>query len=538
MNFSTIAQNYKLALLIWITSILIFPINPALSVDPKLHGENLYPLLVKESQTVEYRNIEGEIIDSVSVPSHLYSDESHLLAVPFQGKFGVLAIKTSGRRRIATATLITGQGIVGSMELGPTRNTSIFAYDLTQNGSFDLVLTKRRGQTTLIYSPFTSASTSTNFRAPKRPRDQVSLTFHQGAPAIVVLRTRGGILRNPRARRPILRAQVRPISNPSEVHNYRMPPRSRGELVPLLSGTKMLDGEFLLINNRPKRTFYGYVNIHSREIVRKKSETKAVLSAGTFVQEGGIYQVLHAQNGTLSVLDPISDFTLLSQTTLLDSSSPQSPHNDDQDSPYAPPSDCSDTVPHALVQQIINNYQSGNWIEAITLLSFIGWSEMCQEAAEETNQLLIAGLGFSFAYSSQDTPGELFSSSDSFTILGSPVISASANASVIPGCDILRSSSDGPGGFVYKTGEKDGKVATLLPSNIYTTDAWLTRHNGRNIEKLKYDGRTNGWRATFRSKRKQTSYPRKLIVKAKVQTGFNSEQFYCWVLNNSHVRND
>jgi len=538
MNLSQIAQNYRVALLIWIAGLLIFPINPALSVDAQLQGQNLYPLLIRDSQTVEYRNIDGDVIDSISVPSHLYSDESHLLAVPFQGEFGVIAIKTSGRRRVATATLITAQGIVGSMELGPTRNTSIFAYDLTQNGSLDLVLIGRRGQTTLIYSPFTPESTTLQFRAPKRPRDQVTLTSFQGAPAIVVLRTRGGILRNPRARRPIIRAQVRPISNPAEVHNFRMPRRSRGELVPLLSGTSMLEGEFLLINHRPKRTLYGYVNIYNRSIVRKKSEAKAVLSAGTFVEEGGIYQVLHTQNGILSVLDPDAGFTLLFQKTLLDGSTPQTPQNDDPDSPYAPPSDCSDTVPYALIQQIINNYQAGNWIQAINMLNLIAWNEMCQETAEETNQLLLAGLGFSFAYSSQEVPGQLFSSSESFAILGSPVLSASANARAIPGCDILRSSSDGPGGFVYKTGEKDGKVAALLPSSIYTTDAWLTRHNGRNIEKLKYDGRTNGWRPTFRSRRSQTSYPKKLIVKARVQTGFNSEQFYCWVLNNSHVRND
>jgi|GEM_PF-4373425 len=527
LPFLSVILSYLPALILSLVICL-----PASGVDPALDSKNSYALLIKEMGLVEYRNIEGEVLETIPVAAHLYDDASRLLAVPYKKKFAVLAIATEGRRQNATASLITSEGIVGSVYLGSIKNSTILAYDLTHNGTFDLVNVGKRGNTAIFFAPFTSEFSGLEFRVPKRPKDQVSLTSHQGTPALVILRTKRKAPRNPNARRPILKAQVRPITDPGQVYNYKLPKRTKGEIIPLLSGTNLLAGEFLLVNQMTRSTQYGYLDLAQNHLAKKNLQTSAVFATGDFYQPGYPSQLLLSSAGNLTVIDPADQLAPIFQTSLLEDGSLTPPQGDGSG-----PDGCIDTVPYALIQQIISSYTSGNWYEAMTLLNSMAWEELCPETSDEANQLLLVGLGFSFAESGGED-GALFSNVDQYALLASPIISSSADSNRIPGCDVLRSASDGVNGFVYKTGEKDGKVAALLPSNIITTKAWLTRKNGKNIERLKFDGRTNGWRATFRSKKVPRAYPKKLVVKAKVQTGFDTEQFYCWVLTNSHVRND
>jgi len=516
------------------------------ATDPAVSGQNAFALFNKSEQVVEYRDMDGHILSSIHVPDPLYDDENHILPVSYIGEYAVLALKTRGRRKLTTASLLTKDGLISSKELGPALGSYFFAYDLTQNGNLDLVLVRRRGQVTVHYSAFTSQAYEHSFRLRKAAIDQVTLTQYEDQVSLAVLRSRRGQLRNPNARRPLMRADIFPLANPVRAGRIRLPRGTRGELLPLRSGTSLVPEEFLLLNKRPKASLYARVNLEKRQILRGRADKDATITSGAFSTASEKSAILISQSGSISLLG--EDMQVLSELNLLNTDSTPDGGNDngsgsDNGSPDAndPPNqsspDCNATVPHSLLADIESAFHAQNVLLLLALIDQIKWEEMCSEAAQETNSFLMNLFGYSFAHS-ENNSGKQFYSASSFSVLGDPALLPAVNRQQIRGCDVIRPSSDGPGGFVYKTGEKDGKVAVLLPSNIYTTNAWLSRRNGRNIEKLHYDGRTNGWRPTFRSKNHQHSYPRQLIVKARVENSYSGPQFYCWVLENSHIRND
>ncbi len=101
-------------------------------------------------------------------------------------------------------------------------------------------------------------------------------------------------------------------------------------------------------------------------------------------------------------------------------------------------------------------------------------------------------------------------------------------------CDFTADGTDGPGGFLLKASDHDRNLVVLLPVQLSTTQVELISSQGSVIERLKYTGRSNGFRETHRGSHAPHSYPQSLTVKAY---GTNSKT-YCFKISNSHIRND
>lgn len=101
-------------------------------------------------------------------------------------------------------------------------------------------------------------------------------------------------------------------------------------------------------------------------------------------------------------------------------------------------------------------------------------------------------------------------------------------------CTHTEDGSDGPAGFLLKASDKDGTLVVLLPIQINTAYVELLTKQGKFIERLRYSGRSNGYRETHRAAHIPTSYPKELIVRAVIGSALTT----CYQISNSHVRND
>ena len=492
------------------------------------NGSNLVALFVRAEQLVEFRSLEGELISSVAVPDNSHTEEQ-LYPVLRSGAPAVLALKTRGKRELGTATLFSAEGRVGALGLGSLRDSFVFGYDLNGDGDSDLVTVDRIGRIRILWGAFTNDKWESKYRIKKKAFDGATLTYHNNAPALVILRVAGASDSEKTGAEHIRFADIYPLGSDSRLKRIRTA-KLRGELRPLVLGNSFVENRFLLVDRASKRIRYGTVNLNDKKFKRHTSSLKASFFPVSFNENS--VELVVSDGGVLNHFDASDGLTLLSRYDLVKKGG-YPPGQGDQGNPGGS-GPCVSELPVSLLSQIAAAYNSNNFPLLSQLINQIAWGQLCPQTSYETYQALAAIIGQAKLGLAQ--AGKFFSA-DSFKMLEAPFRSPRA-AQVIRSCDVLRPSKDGPGGFVYKTGEKDGKVAVLLPSSIYSSAAWLANLKGKNIENLKHDGRTNGWRDTYRAKKTQNQYPRRLIVKARVNTGYGEEKNYCWILDNSHIRND
>ncbi|MCB0319671.1 MAG: hypothetical protein KDD60_02025, partial [Bdellovibrionales bacterium] len=310
-------------------------------------------------------------------------------------------------------------------------------------------------------------------------------------------------------------------SNEREVLQLKVP---KGTLVsPIQNENELLSAGVLLEKTRKKKRTYQFVDLHSG-LANQISHTSNVLPGYFVPTESKIAQYAVTTARGIAIYEAFAPDTLIANINLKSDSSPLPDEvpGDKIDSP-----NCISEVPTKELDRAKQALREGDIITFQGIMTAIQAGNYCAETIAEINKYL----------QTRSASMEGFA-----TLLGAAVFVTDSDQRKPGGCDTLRGNSDGPGGFVSKDSDNDSNFVTLAPSNFNTSQAELVYPDlkGTVIKKLRYVGRSNGFRPTFRSDSPSSSLPEHLIVKFYVGGGFfgSKPEAWCFELTNSHNRND
>lgn len=502
--------------------LFLLPIH-AMAVD--IDGNGLDQLFFFSGESVSVHDSSGTLLSRISIPPSAVEDPPVL----FQGKSGTDPIVFSlviKKGREATLYAFSPEGQEAQLSLGKLRKSSVIIANHDENPSSDIFYSDAKGRVFVINNPLEESPTPLSLGIKKKRFER----FFLYSKAPLTIGTYGTRRKSSRF--------ITLHSDSSRVKTtLKAPPRStlfgpHTDLPP--SAPAIIIAEKF----KKKTQRYSYTLISPQTGASQIVSQDHQISPGVFIANSGSSSA--SQQFAVSNGLNIEYFSLSSPDTQLGTASldfgnepPPPPPSGSNGSENSSNGNCVGDVPQETLTQIAVAFQSGNIFVAQQLLQQLLVVNFCPEVMEEIIQFLQSIV------SGGNASAQLASH---YTLLGTPTVSTHNFEKKQGGCDKVR-DSDGFGGWILKESDVNGNLVTLSPGFYNTTEAALVTFGGKVIEKLTYTGYSNpdhtGLRGTFRASSAPHTYPKKLIVRFQVSTGFSGEsEFWCFRSKNSHARND
>ena len=500
--------------------LFLLPIH-AMAVD--IDGDGLDELFFFSGESVSVHNSSGTLLSRISIPSSAVEDPPVL----FQGKSGTIPIVFSlviKKGREATLYAFSPEGQEAQLSLGKLRKSSFIVANHDENPSSDIFFSDAKGRLFVINNPLEESPISLSLGIKKKRFERFFL-YSKAPLTIGIYGTRRKSSRF-----------ITLYSDDSRVKTTLKAPTQSTLFGPHTDLPLSAPATIIAEKFKKKTQRYSYTLISPQTGASQILSQDHQISPGMFMAISG--SSAPSQQFAVSTGLNIEYFSLSSPNTLLGTASldfgnEPPPPSGSNGSGNSSNGNCVGDVPQETLTQIAVAFQSGNIFAAQQLLQQLLVVNFCPEVMEEIIQFLqsIVSGGNASAQLASD-----------YTLLGAPTVSTHTFEKKQGGCDKVR-DSDGSGGWILKESDVNGNLVTLSPGFYNATEAALVTFGGKLIEKLTYTGFSNpdhtGLRGTFRASSAPHTYPKKLIVRFEVPTGFSGEsEFWCFRTKNSHTRND